>query len=177
MHTSAAFQFLPLNSSPKREKENERQSKCGKILTTGEPCIILSGAHFIARATCQWASLVTQQLRIYLQCRRLSFYPWVRKILQRRAWQPTLLLLPRESHGQRSLAGCSPQGHTESDTTEATEQQQQLVSTFENFQNKKLEGLEGANKEGSIGCNQHWLPEWCGVCTSVYLLSCGAYTC
>ena len=31
-----------------------------------------------------------------------------------------LVLLPRESHGQRSLAGCSPEGRTESDMTEAT---------------------------------------------------------
>ena len=30
------------------------------------------------------------------------------------------VFLPRESHGQRSLAGYSPQGHKESDTTEVT---------------------------------------------------------
>ena len=28
----------------------------------------------------------------------------------RRAWQPTPVFLPREHHGQRSLAGYSPQG-------------------------------------------------------------------
>ena len=39
----------------------------------------------------------------------------------RRKWQPTPILLPRESCGQRSLAGCCPQGRTESDTTEATQ--------------------------------------------------------
>ena len=33
-------------------------------------------------------------------------------------WQPTPVLLPRESHGQRSLVGYSPWGHKESDTTE-----------------------------------------------------------
>ena len=38
----------------------------------------------------------------------------------RRKWQPTPVFLPGESHGQRSLVGCSPWGHTESDTTEAT---------------------------------------------------------
>ena len=38
----------------------------------------------------------------------------------RREWQPTPELWPRESCGQRSLVGCCPQGHTESDTTEAT---------------------------------------------------------
>ena len=32
--------------------------------------------------------------------------------------QPTLVLLPGKSHGQRSLVGCSPWGHKESDTTE-----------------------------------------------------------
>ena len=37
-----------------------------------------------------------------------------------RAWQPTPVFLPGKSHGQRSLAGYSPQGRTESDTTEVT---------------------------------------------------------
>ena len=42
------------------------------------------------------------------------------KIPWRRKWQPTPVLLPEESHGQRSLEGCSPWGHKESDTTEVT---------------------------------------------------------
>ena len=37
---------------------------------------------------------------------------------QRRQWHPTPVLLPGKSHGQRSLVGCSPWGHWESDTTE-----------------------------------------------------------
>ena len=36
----------------------------------------------------------------------------------RRRWPPTLVLLPGKSHGRRSLVGCSPWGHEESDTTE-----------------------------------------------------------
>ena len=36
----------------------------------------------------------------------------------RRQWHPTPALLPGKSHGQRSLVGCSPWGHKESDTTE-----------------------------------------------------------
>ena len=39
----------------------------------------------------------------------------------RRAWQPTPVFLPGESHGQKSLASYSPWGHKESDTTEVTE--------------------------------------------------------
>ena len=37
----------------------------------------------------------------------------------RRKWQPIPVFLPGESHGWRSLLGCSPWGHTESDMTEA----------------------------------------------------------
>ena len=33
-------------------------------------------------------------------------------------WQPTPVFLPGEFQGQRSLVGCSPWGHKESDTTE-----------------------------------------------------------
>ena len=34
-----------------------------------------------------------------------------------RDWQPTPVFLPGESHEQRSLVGCNPQGHKESDMT------------------------------------------------------------
>ena len=37
---------------------------------------------------------------------------------QRRQWHPTPVPLPGKSHGQRSLVGCSPWGHEESDMTE-----------------------------------------------------------
>ena len=46
------------------------------------------------------------------QCRRqrYRFNPRVGKIPWRRAWQPTPVFLPGESHGQRNLAGYSPRG-------------------------------------------------------------------
>ena len=37
---------------------------------------------------------------------------------RRRQWHPIPVLLPGKSHGCRSLVGCSPWGHKESDTTE-----------------------------------------------------------
>ena len=40
------------------------------------------------------------------------------KVPWRRAWQPTPVFVPGESHGQRSLVGYSPWGCKESDTTE-----------------------------------------------------------
>ena len=55
------------------------------------------------------------------QCRRpkrCRFIPWVGKITWRRQWQPTPVFLSGESHGQRSLAGYSPRGHKQPDTTE-----------------------------------------------------------
>jgi len=51
--------------------------------------------------------------------KRHGLDPWVGKIPWRREWQPTPVFLPRESHGQRSLAGYGPSGSTESDITEA----------------------------------------------------------
>ena len=47
-----------------------------------------------------------------------SFDYCVGKIPWRRAWQPAPVLLPGESHGQRSLVGYSPWGRKESDTAD-----------------------------------------------------------
>ena len=51
----------------------------------------------------------------------------------RRKWQPTPMFLPGESQGRGSLVGCRLWGHTESDMTEATYQQQQQPYTHTNF--------------------------------------------
>ena len=50
--------------------------------------------------------------------KRCGSNPWVEKILWRRKWQPSPVLLPGEPHRQRSLAGSMPRGPKESDTTE-----------------------------------------------------------
>ena len=49
-------------------------------------------------------------------------------MLWRRKWQPTAVFLPGESQGWRSLVGRRLWGRTESDMTEATQQQQQHIS-------------------------------------------------
>ena len=49
--------------------------------------------------------------------KRHGFDLWARKIPRRRAWQPTPVFLSGESHAQRSLAGYSPWGCKELDTT------------------------------------------------------------
>ena len=50
----------------------------------------------------------------------LGFDPWVGKIPWRRAWQPTPVFSPGESHGHRRLVGYSPLGCKGSDTTKGT---------------------------------------------------------
>ena len=50
----------------------------------------------------------------------MQFHSLVGKIPWGKEWQPTPVSLPGESRRQRSLAGYSPQGHRESDSTEAT---------------------------------------------------------
>ena len=49
-----------------------------------------------------------------------GFSPWVRKIPWNRRWKPTPVFLPKKSHGQRSLAGYSPQECEELDMAEHT---------------------------------------------------------
>ena len=54
----------------------------------------------------------------YRRHKRHEFDPWVERTPWRKKWQPTLVFLPGEFHGQRSLVGNSPWGRRESDTTE-----------------------------------------------------------
>ena len=66
--------------------------------------------------------------------RRHRVDSWVGKISRRRKWQPTPVFLPGESHGQKSLAGYSPWGRKESDTTERPNTTHRMdLSSIKNF--------------------------------------------
>ena len=66
---------------------------------------------------CWWAFLVIQMIKnLPASAADVGLIPGGGKIPWRRKWQPTPVSLPGKSHGQRSLAGCSPWGHRESDT-------------------------------------------------------------
>ena len=58
----------------------------------------------------------------------------------RRKWQPTPVFLPGESQGRGILVGCLLWGRTESDMTEVTQQQQQLLSRAGDSSEPPLEG-------------------------------------
>ena len=64
------------------------------------------------------ASLIAQMVKNLLQCKRSKLYPWVWKIPWRKGWLPIPVFFPGEFHEQGSLAGYSPSGQKELDTTE-----------------------------------------------------------
>ena len=51
---------------------------------------------------------------------RHGFSPWTGKVPRRKAWEPTPVFLPGESHEQRSLVGHSPYSCNVLDTPEVT---------------------------------------------------------
>ena len=86
------------------------------------------------------AFLLAQLVKICLQYRRLGFSPWVGKIPWQRAWQPTSVFLPGESHGQRSLVGYSPWGCNESDMTEQLSRKHSELGGSSGRQDSKAPG-------------------------------------
>ena len=77
------------------------------------PCKLFSKEYSGKRA-----SVIPQKVKNPLPMQDI----WVKSLDQedpvRREWLPTPVFLPEESHGQRILAGYSPWGRKESDTTE-----------------------------------------------------------
>ena len=62
--------------------------------------------------------MVRTRLPVQETFKRRGFDSWIRKIPWKRKWPHAPVFLPGESHGQRSLAGYSPWGLKELDTTE-----------------------------------------------------------
>ena len=52
--------------------------------------------------------------------RTVGLIPGLQRFPWRKEWRPTLVFLPGEFHGWRSLIGYSPEGGKELDTTEVT---------------------------------------------------------
>ena len=98
---------------PQAIKEDEERKK--QIAWYLFVCLFFGFGRWIG----DWrTSLVAQMLKHLSTMWETGFNPWVGKILRRRKWQPTPVLLPGKSHGQRNLVGYSPRGCKESDTTE-----------------------------------------------------------
>ena len=74
---------------------------------------------------------LSSKKKIYLQCRRSRFDPWIWKIPWRRKWQPPPVFLPGKSHGQRILEGYSPWGPKRVRHNLVTKQQQHTLLMVE----------------------------------------------
>ena len=89
------------------------------FVTLGKPLISLVlgplySLHILGITVALWKNGLPEWLRwwrICLQSGRLEFDSWIGKIPWRREWQPTLVSLSEEFHGQRSLVGYSPWHH------------------------------------------------------------------
>ena len=99
--------FSPLLSVDRNSKVIERQP-------LKEIC---GSSHVVLEGLPTWLS----GSRSRLQCRRCWFDPGVRKTFWKRAWQPTPVSLPGESHGQGNLVGYSPGAWKEWNMAESTE--------------------------------------------------------
>ena len=93
-----------------------------KIPWTEKPCRLQSmGSQRVGH---DWATLLSlfpfMQPAPVLLLPLLIVYQDLKLLSWRRQWPPTPVLLPGKSHGRRSLVGCSPGGHKESDMTEVT---------------------------------------------------------
>ena len=73
-----------------------------------------------------WASLVAQMVKNPPEMKETRVWSLGQEDPLEKARLCTLVFLPREFYGQRSLAGYSPWGCKESDTTERLTQQQHV---------------------------------------------------
>ena len=71
-------------------------------------CSLISSNNILFIKLTLWASPVVIVAPADAVDTRNTGLSWVRKMPWRRAWQPTPVFLPRESHGQRRLAGYGP---------------------------------------------------------------------
>ena len=100
--TQYASKFGKLSNAHRTGKcqfsfQSQRRAMPQNVQTTFQHCIVV---------------LILHASEIMLNILQARLQHW------RRQWHPTPVLLPRKSHGQRSLVGCSPWGRKESDTTE-----------------------------------------------------------
>ena len=106
---------LPTSVGSQKRQENSRKTFISALLITLKTLTVSgrsAGEGIGYPLQYSWASLVVQLVRIYLQCGRPGFNPWVRKIPWRREKLPTPVFWPGEFHG------LSPWGHKELDLTE-----------------------------------------------------------
>ena len=89
------------------------------------------------------------------QCGGSGFNPWVRKIPWRKKWKPTPVLLPRKSHGRRSLVQATVHGVSKSQTWLSDHLKLNHLKTHSLGLPRWLSG-----KESTCQCRRHRLDLW-----------------
>ena len=113
--TNTQTEIVRPNSGKRGENKTHRDLRYSQDLRTQAFCILPVSQYI------EWGFLsgsVVQKKKSTCQCRDMGSLPELGKSPWSRKWQSTLVFLPGESHGQRSLAGCSSWGPKESDMTE-----------------------------------------------------------
>ena len=106
-----------------------------------------------------------------------KWFGYIYAYSRRRQWHPTPVLLPRKSHRWRSLAGCSPWGREESDTTEQLHFPFSLSCIGEGNGNPlQCSCLENPRDDGAwwaavygVAQSQTWL-KWLSSSSSIHIL-------
>ena len=119
LEKSSSFKSLHCQAAELWTRVKEKSRNMNSMMAMGEPRLNW------------WVTSVpnplkwTEGLSRWLRCKEFAYQfrrhrcsPWVRKIPWRRKWQPAPVFLPGKCQGQRRLAGCSPWGLEESETTE-----------------------------------------------------------
>ena len=118
IRTTARHRCTPIRIAKTQDPKNSRcwqgRGTTGALTPAGRTAEWSNhfGGQFDRSYKTKWASLVAQTVK-RLPTMRPSFDPWVGKILWRRKWQPTPVLLPGKSYGWRSMVGYSPWGRRE----------------------------------------------------------------
>ena len=120
VHISTDYVFGddPYNTPCREDQKGTPTGVYGLTKLHGEEKVIASGCDYVIIRTAWLYSEFGKNF-----CRTMMNLTAVKPSLNvtwRRKWQPTLVFLPGEFHGQRSLAGYIPWGHKELDMAEMT---------------------------------------------------------
>ena len=121
-HSSVLAWRIPGTGEPgglqSRTRLKRLSSSSSSVFAGCHPYLSLSSNEICTGSLASGTSLVAQTVKNLPAMQENWIQALGQEVPLRREWQPTLLFLPRESHGQRNLLGYSPWDQKELDITE-----------------------------------------------------------